>query len=112
MEVKYIKKDKLLILKITEEIDHCSCEKIKKRVDYEIQIHIPRKVLFDFKNVDFMDSSGIGMILGRYKLVSMFGGKMTMVNVKPAIKKIFEMSGILKLIPIEGTGGMGVEECI
>ena len=115
MRSQYIKEDKLLILKITEEIDHHSCEKIKKRADYEIQIHIPKKVVFDFGNVNFMDSSGIGMIIGRYKLVSMFGGKTSMINVKPAIKKVFEMSGILKLIPIEeteNTGGTEFEKCI
>ena len=115
MKSQYIKEDKLLVLKITEEIDHHSCEKIKKRADYEIQIHIPKKVVFDFENVNFMDSSGIGMIIGRYKLVSMFGGKTSMINVKPAIKKVFEMSGILKLIPIEeyeSTGGTKLEKCI
>ena len=112
LKVNYIKEDKLLILEITEEIDHYSCEKIKKRADYEIQIHIPKKVIFDFKNVNFMDSSGIGMIIGRYKLNSMFGGKTSMINVKPAIKKVFEMSGILKLIPIEELGGTKLEECI
>ena len=115
MKTQYIKKDKLLILKITEEIDHHSCEKIKKRADYEIQIHIPKKVIFDFENVNFMDSSGIGMVIGRYKMVSMFGGKTIMINVKPAIKKVFEMSGILKLIPIEeveNLGGIEFEKCI
>jgi stage II sporulation protein AA (anti-sigma F factor antagonist) len=115
MKTKYIKEDKLLILKITEEIDHHSCEKIKKRADYEIQIHIPKKVILDFENVNFMDSSGIGMVIGRYKLVSMFGGKTTMINVKPVIKKVFEMSGVLKLIPIdeiENVGGNQIEKCI
>ncbi len=115
MKVEYVKKDKLLILKITEEIDHHSCEKIKKRADYEIEVHIPKKVIFDFTNVNFMDSSGIGMIIGRYKLVSMFGGKTSLINVKPAIKKVLEMSGILKIIPIEEAeeiGGAEFEKCI
>ena len=115
MKTQYVKKDKLLYLKITEEIDHHYCEKIKKKADYEIQIHIPKKVVFDFENVNFMDSSGIGMVIGRYKLASMFGGKTSMTNVKPAIKKVFEMSGILKLIPIEemeSTGGTEFEKCI
>ena len=115
MKTEYIKKDKILIFKITEEIDHHSCEKIKKRADYEIQIHIPKKVIFDFCNVNFMDSSGIGMIIGRYKLISMFGGKTSMINVRPDIKKIFEMSGVLKLIPIdeiESIGGREVEKCL
>ena len=115
MKTEYIKKHKLLILKITEEIDHHSCEKIKRRSDYEIQIHIPKKVIFDFNNVNFMDSSGIGMIIGRYKLISMFGGETSMINVNPAIKKIFEMSGVLKLIPIEeieNIGGEKIEKCV
>ena len=100
MTSEYKKQDKLLILKITEEIDHHTSEKIRKRADYEIQIHIPKKVIFDFENVTFMDSSGIGMIIGRYKTANMLGGSVEMTNVKPSIEKIFEMSGVLKIIPV------------
>ena len=115
MQVKYIKEDKQLIFKIDEEIDHHSSEKIRKRADYEIQVHIPKKLIFDFEHVTFMDSSGIGMLIGRYKLVSMFGGKTSIVNVNAPIKKVLEMSGILKLIPIEeieNIGGNNLEKCI
>ena len=62
---------------------------------------MPRKTIFDFSGVTFMDSAGIGMVIGRYKMVAMLGGKVAMINVKPSIKKVFEMSGILKIIPIE-----------
>ena len=75
MQVEYEKKEKKLILKLEEEIDHCSSEKIRKRIDYEIEIHIPKKVVFDLQNVNFMDSSGIGILIGRYKLASMLGRK-------------------------------------
>lgn len=75
MKVEYKKEDKLLLLKIEEEIDHHSSEKIRKRADYEIQVHIPKKLTFDFSDVNFMDSSGIGMLIGRYKLISMFRRK-------------------------------------
>ena len=101
MNVKYNKEDKLLVLELTEEIDHHSTEKIRRRADYEIQRHMPRKAIFDFSGVTFMDSAGIGMVIGRYKMVSMLGGTISMINVKPSVKKIFEMSGILKIIPIE-----------
>lgn len=101
MKVKYNTLDKLLVLELTEEIDHHSTEKIRRRADYEIQRHIPRKTIFDFSGVTFMDSAGIGMVIGRYKIISMLGGKVAMINVKPNVKKIFEMSGILKIIPIE-----------
>ncbi len=75
MQVEYKKEDKQLLLKIEEEIDHHSSGKIRKRADYEIQLHIPKKVIFDFTNVTFMDSSGIGMLIGRYKLASMLRWK-------------------------------------
>lgn len=112
MQVEYNKKDKQLIFILTEEIDHCTSERIRKKADFEIQVHLPKKVIFDFENVGFMDSSGIGMLVGRFKLVSMLGGKTSIKNVKPSIKKVLEMSGILKLIPIEKKGGIEVEECI
>lgn len=101
MNVKYNNEDKLLVLELTEEIDHHTTEKIRRRADYEIQRHMPRKTILDFDGVSFMDSAGIGMVIGRYKMASMLGGRVTMVNVKPNIKKVFEMSGILKIIPIE-----------
>ena len=100
MESKFYEEDKLLIFKITDEIDDCNVQKIRRRADYEIERHIPRKVIFDFNNVSFMDSAGIGMLLGRYKNTVMLGGKVEIVNVNKNIKKILEMSGILKIIPI------------
>lgn len=89
MCVDFNKKDKLLLFRITEEIDHHSSEKIRKRADYEIQIHIPKEVIFDFENVNFMDSSGIGMLIGRYKLVKMFGRKLKVSKCKTQYKKSF-----------------------
>lgn len=113
MRVEYNEKDKLLLLHITEEIDHHVAEKIRTRADFEIQKYIPKKVVLDFNNVTFMDSAGIGMLIGRYKTVTMFGGSINMINVKPNVKKIFEMAGILKLIPIiEEKGGVVNGECI
>ena len=103
METEFLKEDKLLLIKITEEIDHHSTEKIRRLADNEITRYMPRKVIFDFNKVSFMDSSGIGMIIGRYKTVNMLGGIVEMTNVKPSIQKIFEMSGVLKIIPVVQT---------
>ena len=113
MKVTYNEKDKLLLMQITEEIDHHFAEKIRTRADFEIQKYIPKKVVLDFNNVTFMDSAGIGMLIGRYKMVTMFGGTINMINVKPNIKKVFEMAGILKLIPIiDDVGGEENGECV
>ena len=100
MDVRYLKEDKQLIIKFTEEIDHHTTEKMRRRADYEIERHIPRKVIFDFNQVSFMDSAGIGLLLGRYKNANMLGAKVELVNVNQSIYKILKMSGITKLIPI------------
>ncbi len=113
MKVTYNEKDKLLLVQITEEIDHHTSDKIRTRADFEIQKYIPKKLIMDFSNVNFMDSAGIGMVLGRYKMVTMFGGTMNMVNVKPSVRKVFEMSGVTKIIPIlEETGGTEIGKCV
>ena len=99
MESKFYEEDKLLVFKITDEIDDCNVQKIRRKADYEIERYMPRKVVFDFDSVTFMDSSGIGLIIGRYKFTNMLGGKLEVANLTQSVKKIFEMSGILKLIP-------------
>jgi len=100
MKVTYDNENKLLKLQMTEEIDHCMAEKIRNKADFEIQQHMPQKIVMDFDNVSFMDSAGIGMILGRYKTAKLVGSTLNLSNVKPAIKKVLEMSGVLKIIPI------------
>ena len=100
METKFYEKDKLLIFKISEEIDDYTVRKIRRRADYEIERYMPKKVVFDFNSVTFMDSAGIGLIIGRYKFAKMLGGTVELANLTSSVKKIFEMSGLLRLIPV------------
>lgn len=100
MESKYYEKDKLLVFKIKDEIDDCSVQKIRGKADYEIERYMPKRVVFDFDNVTFMDSAGIGLIIGRYKFANMIGAKLEVTNLTQSVEKIFEMSGILRLIPV------------
>ena len=65
MESKFYEDKKMLVFKITDEIDDCSVQKIRRKADYEIERYMPRKVVFDFDSVTFMDSAGIGLIIGR-----------------------------------------------
>ena len=100
MNVEYKEMDKQLVFEITEEIDHHTTEKIRRKMDNEIQRYMPKRIIFNFNSVTFMDSAGIGMLIGRYKIARMFGATVELINVKPSIKKIFEMCGVLKIIPI------------
>ena len=99
MESKFYDKDKLLILKITDEIDDHNVQNIRRKADYEIERYMPRKIIFDFDSVTFMDSAGIGLIIGRYKFANMIGAKLELSNLTQSVRRIFDMSGILKLIP-------------
>ena len=101
MEINYSKKDKLLKVEITEEIDHYIVEKIRRKVDDEITRYMPRKTIFDFSRVSFMDSAGIGMIIGRYKMMKLIGGETEIINISPNVKRILEMSGINKIISMK-----------
>lgn len=100
LNIDYKKDEKVLCVEITEEIDHHAADKIRRKVDNEITRYMPRKTIFDFSRVTFMDSAGIGMIIGRYKMMKLIGGSLEIENVNESSKKILEMSGILKIVPV------------
>ena len=106
MNVKHYVEDKVIVFEITEDLDHHVTEKIRRRADYEIERYVPRKVIFDFNKVSFMDSAGIGLLIGRYKNARAIGAKVELKNVNKSIYKILKMSGITRLIPIKE------EECV
>ena len=101
MESQYLKKDKQLIFKINEDIDECVAQKIRRKLDNEIERYMPRKVILDFNKVSFMDSAGIGMIIGRYKMIKMLGGELEIENATRSVRKVLEMSGITKIISLK-----------
>ena len=98
MKVEHYMEEKLLKVLITEEIDHHTSSIIRTRLDYEIARFRPKKVTMNLENVKFMDSAGIGLIIGRYKVVKSYGGVLEIENCNPKLMKIFEMSGLPKII--------------
>ena len=103
MEVNYKKENKELEFILTEDVDQHTVEKMRK-MDNEIKRYIPREVVLDFSSISFMDSAGIGMVLGRYKLAKMLDGNLRLINVNKYMKKIFDMSGVSRIIEIEKGG--------
>ena len=100
MECLYVPAQKMLTLKLNDEIDESKTDKLRRKIDNEITRFLPRKVIFDFSYVSFMDSAGIGMLIGRYKVIKMLGGTLEVKNCNKQVYKVFELSGILKIIPI------------
>lgn len=87
----------IYIVKLSGDIDHCSSEKIKRQI-YLNTSKFVRKMIIDLSNVEFMDSSGIGMILGRYKEIEERKGKIAITGIKGNMERIFNMSGLYKII--------------
>ena len=76
------------------EIDHDAAAKIRTRVDSTAESLKPRVLCLDFRDVGFMDSSGVGLVMGRYRAMKLMGGTLRVVNVPDRLYKIFAMSGI------------------
>ena len=89
-----------LTVYIQGELDHHTAKEIRFRIDSEIKRREPRFLELDFSGVTFMDSSGIGLVMGRYKIMSEREGKVVILNPPPPIKKVMMISGIGKLARI------------
>ena len=100
MYVNYEISEKTLEVVFEEEIDHHSCLKFAIMIDDNIKNLMPKVVIFNFEKVTFMDSSGIGMLIGRYRKIIRNGGKAEMINVRPELKRILEMSGLYKILKV------------
>lgn len=87
-----------LIIKLNRELDHHIAITLREKSDRFIEKGNIKNIIFDFKNARFMDSSGIGVIMGRYKRVIFTGGKVAVTNVDSSVDRIFRLSGLYKII--------------
>ena len=100
MEENFKVIDNYLMVKMPEEIDHHKSSYISENTDRFIMQNKVNNVVFDFKDTRFMDSSGIGIIMGRYKKIACFGGKVFAVNTDNRIKHLLIISGLHKIVEI------------
>lgn len=90
--------DGTLIAKITGEIDHHSARWLRMDIDTAIQDKEPKKLLIDFSGVSFMDSSGVGLVMGRYKNMKERGGRVELTNMPEYIEKVMNLAGMDRLL--------------
>lgn len=88
-----------LILHISEELDHHMAGQVSKTVDTQIEKGNLKTLIFDFTGMTFMDSSGIGMVMGRYRKMSFLGGQTYVTGIGEGVDRIFSMSGLYRIIP-------------
>jgi stage II sporulation protein AA (anti-sigma F factor antagonist) len=91
------KKD-VLVVRLQGELDHHTADELRTKVDEVLRNPEIRHIVLSLTDLSFMDSSGIGVILGRYKQISARSGEMVVCSINPTIYRIFEMSGLFKVI--------------
>ena len=96
-------KDRTLIAHIDWELDHHSAQNIRAELDGAIDRQAVRNLIFDFSKLSFMDSSGIGVIVGRYKKIKMKNGEVLVVCNTPRVDKLLAASGLKKLLSVNKT---------
>ena len=92
--------DSCLMIRLPEEIDHHGAGIICENADKYLLREDVFNIVFDFEKTRFMDSSGIGIIMGRYRKISCFGGRVYAIHVDKQIQRIFRLSGLNKIVEV------------
>ena len=103
MPVEFIYGEDRLTAVLNGDIDHHSAAEMRIMIDGELERTMPKTLLLDFAEVGFMDSSGIGVIVGRYQKIACFGGRVIAIHASERIKRIILMSGMQRFIEISET---------
>ena len=101
MQIKIKREGVIMIVSLTGELDHHCADEVRRKIDGALLANVSRYVIFDFTGLSFMDSSGIGMLMGRYKNIGLLGGKAWIVcgsGEGVAVEKLLAMSGVFKYI--------------
>ena len=104
MIFQYELKDNSLRVMVPKELDHHSSIDLRSQTDMLLQTYHVKNLVFDFKDTEFMDSSGIGMMIGRCKNMDFTGGEVRAEHMNGRIRKIFLLSGLHKMVKIEDGG--------
>ncbi len=91
-----------LSISLEEEIDMNSCKVLRNVIDGYIMRYQPKECIIDLKKVSFMDSSGIGLIIGRYNLIKLLNSRLIVANPSSNIKRVLELSSVSKDIILRG----------
>ncbi|MBE4910365.1 anti-sigma F factor antagonist [Bacillus luteolus] len=94
-------KNNVLCIRLAGELDHHTAEELRQRVTSKLEENKINHIILNLEKLSFMDSSGLGVILGRYKQIKNNGGEMVVCSISPAVKRLFDMSGLFKIIRLE-----------
>ena len=99
MEFKYELENGCLTIRVPKELDHHCATQLRAEADLLIDSYRVNKLVFDFAGTEFMDSSGIGMVMGRHRKMNFLGGRTFVTGIGDNVDRIFRMSGLYRIIP-------------
>jgi len=102
-------KEDVLVVRLSGELDHHEAESLRDEWKDMIYNNPVKHIILNLESVTFMDSSGLGVVLGRYKEVMQLGGEMVICSISPPVKRLFEMSGLFKIIRFEENEAFALE---
>ena len=97
MSVVFERKGDTLVALLSGEIDHHTAAEFRESIDRETEMLRPGLLVMDFGGVGFMESSGIGLIMGRYRNAAAYGGSVRVVNAPPMIERMMKLAGMGRL---------------
>lgn len=109
MKITTFLKRGVLIVRVEGELDMHGADKFRQTIDNALETSGVKHILFNLEAVKFIDSSGLGVILGRYKKINAAGGKVLATNIQPQVVRIFELSGLLKIIKLYNSEAEALE---
>ena len=99
MSVKIIEEENRTVAVLSGEIDHHNAKNLRMEIDFALRENQPQELILDFSDVGFMDSSGIGMVMGRHRKMNFLGGRTFVTGIGDNVDRIFRMSGLYRIIP-------------
>ena len=102
MSVRISVKGEVVSAYLDGELDHHNAAEMREAIDNAIEMNMPSLLVLDFSAVTFMDSSGIGLVMGRYRTLAKSGAELHITGASPQIHKMLKLAGIEKLAKVEG----------
>lgn len=109
MDMTTLVKDDKMVIYLSGEIDHHTAREIREGIDRLIISHRPKTFILDLEGIDFMDSSGLGLVLGRYKKIKETGADMYISNADDRTMRILKMAGVDKIIKCTANSTRNIE---
>ena len=98
MEIKAVRRGQRIIVRLSGELDHHSAADVRGALDAVLRDVTVREMQLNMTDVTFMDSAGLGVVLGRYRTLAARGGRLIVSGVRTPIDRIFRMSGLYALV--------------